>query len=77
MARRFNGLGVDWYVPGKKRRFATTTQATSDLVVLVAAQGLSVAESIGLIHYDDDAKRVLQHLANHGHADTMLSTLVR
>lgn len=32
-------LGVDWYLPGSKRRFATSTKATSDLVVALAESG--------------------------------------
>lgn len=74
---RFDGDGVDWFLPRAKRRFATTTPATSDLIGLVAEQGRTVAGSIELIHFDDTAVAVLRHMASHGLADTPLHALVR
>lgn len=67
---------MDWYLPGTERRFATTTVATSLLVLLVSEEGLSVAESILRILYDAEARAVLQHMADNGLADVPLATLV-
>lgn len=74
--RRITGLGVDWYLPGKNRRFATSTKATSDLIELAAREGHTVTSAIEWINYDDDAKEILRHFEQRGYGDTRLDTLV-
>jgi hypothetical protein len=76
MAHNINTLGVDWILPGRQRRFATSTKATSDLIVLVAEKGLTVRESIDHIHYDDEAQEILRKFVDSGHGDAVLADLV-
>lgn len=76
MSRATRSLGIDWFLPGARKRFATTTKASSDLIVLVSEQGLTVAESVDLILYDPEAKAVLEFLAEHGQSGTRLADLV-
>ena len=35
MARKINELGVKWYLPNKKKHFAESTKATSDLITIL------------------------------------------
>lgn len=76
MARREASLGVDWHLPGRKRRFATTTVATSDLIVLLAEDGCTWAELIDQINYDEEAKAVARHFVAHGYGDTTARDMV-
>lgn len=72
-------LGVDWHLPAKpgskggayaKRRFATTTPASSNLIGLLAGEGLTWAELVGEINFDDEAKAVAQAFVDAGHGET-------
>ena len=74
MAKR-TSLGVDIHLPGRKRPFTSITKASSDLIVLVAEKGLTVADSIAHIHFDDDAKDVLRAFDDAGHGQTKLADL--
>lgn len=74
MPRR--SLGVDWHLPGRKRPFATTTKATSDLVVLLAGDGHTVDSAHAAVNYDPDARAVLEALSAAGHGDRPLAELV-
>lgn len=69
-------LGVDWTLPGRKRRFATTTVATSDLVVLMAEEGHTVSSAISAINFDEEAIAVLRVFVEHGYGERPLSELV-
>ncbi len=60
-------LGVDWFLPGAKRRIATTTRASSDLIALLAEDGLTWAQMVGAIIYDPEAKAVAQIYVDRGH----------
>lgn len=76
MARSSSSLGVDWFLPGKKRRFATSTMATSTLIVLAASEGHTVTSAREWINYDDEAREILRHFEEAGYGDTRLDTLV-
>lgn len=65
-------LGVDWFLPQRKRPFASTTLATSDLINLLSEEGRCVSEIHDAILYDDEAKAVLKTLMDHGYADLYL-----
>lgn len=71
-----HNLGVDWFLPGAKRRFATTTQATNDLIVALSEDGLTVAEARDQIRFDAEGKAVLAHMADRGLAEVPLASLV-
>lgn len=77
MSRKISrSLGVDWFLPGKKRRFATSTQATSLLIVLAAGEDRTVTQAREWINYDDEARDILRAFEDAGYGDTLLRTLV-
>ena len=81
MSRRMPSLGVDWHLPKRGggyqgRRFATTTRATSDLIVHLAADGHTVKSARDEIRYDPEGKAVLTRFVDEGHGDRMLRELV-
>lgn len=76
MRRGMTSLGVDWFLPGKKRRFATSTQATSLLIVLASGEGRTVTQARQWINYDDEARDILRAFEDAGYGDTRLDTLV-
>jgi len=68
-------LGVDWHLPGpdgayEKRRFATTTAASSLLVTLLAEDGLTWAQIAEQIRYDDEARAVAARFVEAGYGGT-------
>lgn len=70
--RQQASLGVDWHLPDprggfRRRRFATTTQASSDLIVLLATDGATWADVAVQVNFDDDAKVVAQGFVNAGY----------
>lgn len=68
-------LGTQWYLPGKKRPFGTSTRATSDLVGLLAEDGLTFQEAYDAILYDDEAKALVQRFIDAGYGDTKMADL--
>lgn len=73
---RVHSLGVDWFLPGAKRRFATTTKASSDLIEGMAAWGLSWSEIAKDINFDDEARAVAQRFVDEGYGETLVNTMV-
>ena len=76
-----SSLGVDWHMPLKgggfaKRRFATTTVATAELVNLLAQDGLTVQEAKDSILWDHDAIAVLEAMVKKGFGDAELKNFV-
>lgn len=75
MARREVSLGVDWFLPGQKRRFATTTVASSNLIVYIAESGdmrgpgLTWRQVAAQINYDPEAKAVAERFVAEGYGD--------
>lgn len=69
-------LGVDWHLPAKngkgyaKRRFATTTKASSDLIEMLAEDGLTWDQMAEQILFDPEAKAVAQGFIDAGHGQT-------
>lgn len=70
-------LGVEWYLPNAKRRFATTTKATSDLIVSLAELELTFEQILGEINFDVDAQIVVEHFCNEGYGQELASKYVR
>lgn len=71
-------LGVAWHLPAKpgsetggyaKRRFATTTVASSDLIEMLAGEGLTWAELAEEILFDDEARAVAWGFVEAGHGE--------
>lgn len=77
MARKTKNpsLGVDWHLPTKngsgyaKRRFATTTVASSNLIEMLADDGLTWAQMTEEILFDPEAKAVAQGFIDAGHGE--------
>jgi|GEM_PF-498333 len=69
-------LGVDWFMPGKKRPFATSTRATSDLIVLLGEDGHTVQSAHDAILYDPEGKAILAAFIAEGYVNTPLIDLV-
>lgn len=78
MARKTGAgsLGVDWVFPGTKRRFATTTTASSDLIHELAAHGLSWNQVAETILFDDEARAVAQQFVGRGFGAVAAATHV-
>lgn len=71
---RTPSLGVDWHLPCKRlgfkrRRFASTTRATGDLIVLLAGRGLTWSQVSSAINFDPDAKAVADRFVTEGFGD--------
>lgn len=75
MAKKYNS-GVQWFLPNRKRPFATTTKATNDLIVYLSEDGGTVTEVKNSINYDNEAVAVLAHFEENGYGDAVLKTLV-
>lgn len=69
-------LGVDWFMPGKKRPFATSTRATSDLIVVLGEDGHTVQSAHDAILYDPEGKAILAAFIAEGYVNTPLIDLV-
>lgn len=63
---------VQWYAPGRKRPVAHSTRATSDLVGLLAEQGLTFAEARREVRYDTEAHQVLDAFISLGHGEVKM-----
>lgn len=70
-------LGVQWTLPGHTRLFATSTRATSDLIVALAADGATTSEVRERINFDREGEEILDFLIEHGHGDRPLQDIVR
>ncbi|MCL6423696.1 hypothetical protein Bequi_09900 [Brachybacterium sp. JHP9] len=69
-------LGVHWFLPGARRHFATSTRATSDLIVLLAVPGRTVRQAREEVRFDADAASILEFMVEHGLGERELAGLV-
>ena len=60
---------VYWYCPGRKRAIAYSTKAAMDLIVALSKEGGTVKEIRDKIHYDVEAKKVLDEYIRRGFGD--------
>lgn len=72
MAKKRVSLGVDWMLPKKaggyyKQPFASTTQASSDLIEMLAEDGSTWADLVERIRYDPEARGVAQRFVDEGY----------
>jgi hypothetical protein len=77
VTKKISSLGVDWFLPGKKRRFATSTKATSDLIELIADDGYTVSNGILAINYDEEARDILRAFETAGYGGHKLMDVLR
>ena len=75
-SRGGRSLGIDWYLPGAKRRFATTPVATSHLLTEVARDGGTWQEVHDAILYDAEAKAVCAAFVANGYGGTEARTML-
>ena len=73
---RKQNLGVDWHLPGKRRRFASTTKATSDLIVALGEDGMTFEQAADAVHFDVDARTILEHFCDQGYGGEMIAKFV-
>jgi glutathione synthase/RimK-type ligase-like ATP-grasp enzyme len=67
---------IEWTLPDRKRPFAYSTKATSDLIVLLSENHTTVQEAHDMVNYDDEAKNILQHFINNEYGDFELGIFV-
>lgn len=60
---------VQWFLPKRKRAFASSTVATSDLIEVLSEEGRTIRESYDFINYDEDAKSILKVYIDNGYGD--------
>ena len=68
---------VDWYIPKTKRAFAHSTQATSDLIEVLAEQYLTIIDVYNAINYDDEAKQILKYYIDKGYGNFILRDMLQ
>ncbi|KQO98516.1 hypothetical protein [Leifsonia sp. Leaf264] len=71
-ARKSRGA-VEWHVPGRKTPIAYSTTATSNLIGMLAADGLTFEQAHAAINYDDEAKAILTLYIERGHGETVMT----
>jgi hypothetical protein len=74
--RKVTSLGVDWTLPGKKRRFATSTVATRDLIYILAEQGGTVREAREATLWDIEGRDILFGFEKAGYGEELLSDVL-
>lgn len=70
------GLSVDWYFPMKKRAFAHSTVATSDLITILSEEYLTTKDVYNAINYDDEAKEIVNKFIQEGYGNFLLRDFV-
>lgn len=57
---------VEWYLPNRKRPFAYSTVATSDLITILYEELKDLRLVYSAINYDDEAKTIIKHYLDNG-----------
>ena len=75
-------LGVTWHLPNPRtgayytRPFNSTTQASADLIGMLADDGLTWAQMVDEILYDPEARAVAEGFVDAGHGDRVAAEFV-
>ena len=77
MAKKKSKGNVMWILPGKKRPFAYSTTATSDLIVALAQEYDTVRQVHDAINFDHQAKAILQYFIDAGYGTSILRKMVK
>lgn len=64
--RHFSCHDVHWHAPKRKRPIAYSTEATNDLIVMLAKEHNTIQDVHDALNYDVDAKAVLQEYITRG-----------
>lgn len=67
---------VSWCLPDKKRPFAYSTKATSDLIVVLAESNQTTKDVYNAINYDEDAKKILKEFIDSGYGNYIFKDFV-
>lgn len=70
------GNDVEWFLPGRKKRFAGSTTSTNDLIKILSEQYLTVKDVYNAVNYDPDAKEILKYFIDHGYENFILRDMV-
>ncbi len=62
-------LDIRWALPGKKRAFASSSTATSDLIKIYAEDGATWRQILAKISYDRDAAAIAAFYVTNGFGD--------
>lgn len=75
MEKKRINLGVQWYLPSKKKPFATSTTATKDLVDILSHEDKTrtIEDVYNLINYDLEAKDILKTYIDKGYGNEIAS----
>lgn len=76
MAKKKAKGDVMWVLPGKKKPFAYSTKAASDLIVLFAQEHDTVQQVHDAINYDYEAKAILQVFIDAGYGNSIMKNMV-
>lgn len=74
---------VTWHLPNPrtgtyfKTPFAHSTTAQSDLARMLAGDGLTFAQAVAAINYDDELKAILAEFVAAGHGNTFMKDMIR
>lgn len=60
---------VEWYLPGRKTPVGYSTRATSDMIDMLAEDGLTISQIRDALLYDDDGQRLLDLYIEKGYGD--------
>jgi len=73
----YKGKGdVSWCLPDKKRPFAYSTKATSDLIVVLSETNQTTKDVYNAINFDEDAKKILKHYIDNGYGNYLFRDFV-
>lgn len=64
---------VLWHIPKRKRPIAYSTKSTSDLIVLLSQEYRTIQDVQDNIHYNQEAKAVLQAYIEKGYGKQIAS----
>lgn len=72
--KRLN-LDAQWYLPKRKKAFATSTKATKDLVDILSHEDKTrtIEDVYNLINYDEEAKEILKTYIDKGYGNEIAS----
>ena len=71
MYNRVTPLDVEWYFPDTKKRIAYSTKACSDLIVELSKYHYRIKDVYSAIHYDREAKTILEIYIDMGFGDSI------
>lgn len=75
--RRYKHLDVEWRLPNRKRPFAYSTTATSDLIALLSQEYTTIQEVYDHIYFDREAKAILKVYIEKGYGNEIAANHFR